>query len=97
MAGQKSGKRVPNRLCIACREPAGKRDLIRIVRSPTGVKIDPSGKMAGRGAYLHPISACWEIALERGAIARALRTRIRADEVEQIREYALSLARSESG
>ena len=46
-------RRVPQRMCVVCREVQGKRALIRIVRTPTeGVLADPTGKRAGRGAYL---------------------------------------------
>ena len=48
-------KHVPQRTCIACRKVAGKRGLVRLVRTAEGnVEVDPSGKQAGRGAYLHP-------------------------------------------
>ena len=41
------------RMCIACRGLFDKRDLRRIVRSPEGeVRFDPTGKAAGRGAYI---------------------------------------------
>ena len=43
----------PQRMCIACRRLFDKRDLLRIVRTPQGeVRFDPTGKAAGRGAYL---------------------------------------------
>jgi len=46
--------------------------LIRIVRAPDGVFIDPTGRQAGRGAYLHDQRECWQRAL-RGPLARALK------------------------
>ena len=52
-----------------------KRSLIRIVRSPEGILVDPTGKMAGRGAYLHDRRSCWERGLK-GALANALKTEI---------------------
>ena len=43
------------------------------MRSPGGtVGLDPSGRLAGRGAYVCPGSDCLERALARGALARAL-------------------------
>jgi hypothetical protein len=36
------------------------------------VKIDETGRAAGRGAYLCRDSGCWTTGLERGAIGRAL-------------------------
>jgi len=34
--------------------------------------IDETGRLAGRGAYLCRDAGCWTLALERGAIGRAL-------------------------
>lgn len=69
----KKKKHVPQRTCIGCREVLPKRSLIRIVRTPNGIQIDPTGKIAGRGAYLHNKHSCWEEGLK-GSIAHALRT-----------------------
>jgi hypothetical protein len=53
-------KHIPQRTCIGCRSVLAKRTLIRLVRTPEGVMVDPSGKMNGRGAYLHNQRSCWE-------------------------------------
>ena len=46
-------KKIPMRSCVVTREKCEKKDLIRIVRTPDGeVKIDLTGKMNGRGAYI---------------------------------------------
>jgi uncharacterized protein len=51
-----------------------KRQLVRLVRAADGrVHIDPTGKAAGRGAYLHERRACWEHALGHHELDRALR------------------------
>jgi len=57
-----------------------KRALNRIVRSPEGVAYDPTGKAPGRGAYLCNELACWQKALERGALERALKTKLTSEE-----------------
>ena len=46
-------KHVPQRTCVGCREVLPKRKMVRLVRTSDGVQIDPTGKLAGRGAYLH--------------------------------------------
>ncbi len=85
-------RRVPQRICVACRRTAGKRELIRLVRTPEGVKVDPTGKAApGRGAYLHPDRRCWAQALERNMLARALRTQIGPENLAELQAYAASL------
>ena len=58
---------------MACRATNAKRELVRIVRTPDGrVEIDPSGRMAGRGAYLCADGSCWARAVERGSLSKAL-------------------------
>jgi uncharacterized protein len=65
---------------VACREEAGKGELVRIVRRPDGsVGLDPSGKEAGRGAYLHGSRECLEAARKRRALDRALGATVPAD------------------
>lgn len=71
-------KHVPQRTCVGCREILPKRTMIRIVRTADGVQIDPTGKLAGRGAYLHDTYECWERGLK-GALAHALKAEIHAD------------------
>jgi predicted RNA-binding protein YlxR (DUF448 family) len=83
-------KHLPQRTCVGCREVLPKRSLIRVVHSPQGVVIDPSGKLAGRGAYLHDRRSCWERGL-RGALSGALKSEITAEEREILMAYAASL------
>lgn len=86
---------IPQRTCIACREQEGKRALVRVVRGVNGVEVDPTGKLAGRGAYLHPVRACWENALASRAVQRALRTSLTADESARLQAYAANLPAAE--
>ena len=56
-------KKVPQRMCVGCQEMKTKKELLRIVRSPEGeIFIDPTGKKAGRGAYVCKAMACMEAA-----------------------------------
>ena len=81
-ADNKPKKHIPQRTCIGCREVNEKKTLVRIVKSPEGVCIDPTGRKPGRGAYLHEAKGCWETALKRGAIGRALKTELTPDETK---------------
>jgi uncharacterized protein len=84
-------KHVPQRMCIACRQGGGKRELIRVVRAESGVQVDPTGKLAGRGAYLHPLRVCWQKALDNRLLHRALRTPINAEVLQTLSQYAETL------
>jgi predicted RNA-binding protein YlxR (DUF448 family) len=83
-------KHVPQRTCVGCREVLPKRKLIRIVRTTEGVQVDPTGKLAGRGAYLHDRRECWERALK-GALANALKTTLTVDDRARLEEVMNSL------
>ena len=70
----------PVRTCLGCREEAGKRGLIRVVRRPEGgAVVDRTGRAAGRGAYLHADATCMETARKRRSLDRALRTTIQPE------------------
>jgi predicted RNA-binding protein YlxR (DUF448 family) len=68
---------------VACRTTREKRDLVRVVRTPTGdVIIDPSGRAAGRGAYVCRDVACVDRAITKGALSRALHNQLPPDLME---------------
>lgn len=75
---------------MGCREILPKRKLIRLVRTTEGVQMDPTGKLAGRGAYLHDRRECWERALK-GALAHALKTTLTMDDRTRLEEFMVSL------
>jgi hypothetical protein len=90
-------RRVPQRTCVSCRTTTNKRELVRVVRAPDGhVGVDPTGKKAGRGAYVCSQPKCWENALKKGWLGRSLKTTIRSQDAAQLREYAESLVGSPS-
>jgi uncharacterized protein len=84
-------KHVPQRTCVGCREVMPKRRMIRIVRTAEGVRVDPTSKMAGRGAYLHDRRECWERGLK-GALANALKTTLSVQERANLEEFMSTLS-----
>jgi predicted RNA-binding protein YlxR (DUF448 family) len=85
-------KHVPQRICIACRQPNPKRGLVRVVRDTAGgVVVDTTGKANGRGAYVCQQYACWQHVLERGTLAAALRV---PTITEEDREALIAFART---
>ncbi|MBX6770822.1 MAG: YlxR family protein [Chloroflexi bacterium] len=88
-------KKVPQRTCVGCRTVRAKRDLIRIVRTVDGtVVIDPTGKRSGRGAYLCRQRTCWDVALQRGALERALKQAIPPESRAALVQFATGLPTS---
>ncbi|TIC88933.1 YlxR family protein [Nocardioides sp. GY 10113] len=68
----------PVRTCVGCRKRATRSELLRVTAGsdtdgPMVVRPDLDGTALGRGAHLHPTTACYELAVRRKAFARALR------------------------
>ncbi|MGM9661674.1 MAG: RNase P modulator RnpM [Oscillospiraceae bacterium] len=73
-------KKIPQRQCVGCREMKGKKELIRVVKSPEGaISLDFSGRSPGRGAYVCPDPACLARARKSRALERAFDTAIPAE------------------
>lgn len=78
-------KHVPTRTCVVCRDKAGKRELVRLVRTENGVIVDPSGKLDGRGAYLCEQASCWQRALTTDVLDKALRVTLTTEDRERLK------------
>ena len=83
-------KHIPQRTCVGCREVLSKRQMLRIVRTTEGVRVDPTGKLAGRGAYLHDKRSCWARGLK-GALAHALKAEINSEDRIRLEEFMNTL------
>jgi predicted RNA-binding protein YlxR (DUF448 family) len=80
---------------VACRQEAGKAELVRIVRRPEGgVEVDRQGRLAGRGAYLHASNECLETARKRRALERALGVQVPPELWVELRPGAPSSRRA---
>lgn len=78
-------RRIPQRMCVACRQMKDKRDLARVVRSPEGwIFVDDTGKGAGRGAYICTEPDCLTRARRTRALERALDSKIDDDVYDDI-------------
>ena len=88
-------KHIPQRTCIGCREVLSKRQLLRIVRTAEGVRVDLTSKLAGRGAYLHDKRSCWARGLK-GALAHALKTEIGPEDRVRLEEFMNTLPEAET-
>jgi predicted RNA-binding protein YlxR (DUF448 family) len=89
-------KHVPQRTCVGCRQVLPKRTMIRVVRTAAGVLVDPTGKAAGRGAYLHNKRSCWERGLQ-GALAHALKTELSGQDRQRLLDFLAGLPEETSG
>ncbi|MGO4594443.1 YlxR family protein [Leifsonia sp. 2TAF2] len=63
----------PVRTCVGCRSRAPRSSLLRVVAQESELVVDPSATLPGRGAWLHPVDGCLDLAVKRRAFGRALR------------------------
>ena len=63
----------PIRTCVGCKVRAAKSSLLRLVVAGDGIVPDPQARQPGRGVYVHPSLACFELAQRRRVFSRALR------------------------
>ncbi|WP_335938255.1 YlxR family protein [Streptomyces sp. PTD5-9] len=75
MSGRTHARACPERTCVGCRERAAKHELLRIVADGDACVPDPRGTLPGRGAYVHPVPACLDLAVRRRAFPRAFKAK----------------------
>jgi uncharacterized protein len=86
-------RHIPERTCVACRSLRPKREMVRVVRTTDGaVVVDPTGKKSGRGAYLCPLQPCWQGALRRKALERALKIELSTADREALTAFGATQA-----
>lgn len=80
-------RKIPQRMCVGCRQMMPKKELIRIVKSPEGViSVDDKGKAPGRGAYLCKNLDCLDKAYKAKLLEKNLDTQISEDVFAQLKE-----------
>lgn len=79
-------KKVPMRTCVGCTESRDKKDLIRIAVYEGEAAVDPEGRAKGRGIYIcRDNSECFDKAIKRKALERALKRPVSEEEKEKLR------------
>lgn len=82
-------KKVPMRTCIACRANKPKKELIRVVKFGEEIKLDFTGKLNGRGAYVCNDKACIEKLKKQKLINRAFSCQVEDQVYDRIMEEFL--------
>ena len=79
--------KIPQRMCVGCRQMMPKKDLISVVKSPEGViSIDDKGKAPGRGAYVCRNEECLNKAHKAKLLDKNLETEISQEVFEMLKE-----------
>lgn len=82
-----TAKKIPMRQCIGCREMKSKKEMLRIIRTPSeDIVLDTTGRQNGRGAYICRNSACLQKAVKNRGLERSLKIRIPDTVYEQLKE-----------
>ncbi|MEN6389732.1 MAG: YlxR family protein [Syntrophomonas sp.] len=80
-------RKLPQRMCVGCRQMKNKKELVRIVRTPEGdIEVDRTGKRAGRGAYICPTQDCLDQAVKGKRLQKALEKEIPGDVLDRVRQ-----------
>ncbi|MBP5604752.1 MAG: YlxR family protein [Ruminiclostridium sp.] len=80
-------KKIPLRKCLGCEEMLGKKGMLRIVRSKDGdISLDMTGKKSGRGAYICSSRVCFEKAVKKRSLERALKCAIPEEVYKNLKE-----------
>ncbi len=80
-------RKIPLRTCVVTGEKLDKRDLLRVVKNKEGeVKVDLTGKMNGRGAYIKRDVKVLEEAIKKKSLERKLECEIKDEVYNEIRK-----------
>ena len=83
-------KRVPMRTCIACREMKPKKEMLRVVKNADGeIFADPTGKAAGRGAYICSAEECLKKLGDKKLLHKAFSTEVPENVYRGVEEETL--------
>ena len=79
-------KKVPQRMCIACKESKPKKELIRIVKVEESFVLDKTGKLNGRGCYICNTEECKTRLFKQKALNKAFKTNISQETYDKLKE-----------
>ena len=83
-------KKIPMRMCIACREMKPKMEMTRVVKNANGeIFADPTGKAAGRGAYICANPECLKNLDKKKLLHKTFATNVSQDVYLGLEENAL--------
>ena len=79
-------KKLPMRMCIACKESKVKKELIRVVKTDDDFTLDFTGKLNGRGAYICNNDECMQKCIKGKMLSKAFKQNISNETYEKIKE-----------
>ena len=81
-------KKIPQRMCVVTHQKTDKKNLLRIVRTPNGeIKVDETGKLNGKGAYILKDLDVLEMAKSKKVLEKVFETNNLDNVYEEIKDY----------
>ena len=80
-------KKIPLRQCLGCGEMRPKKEMLRVIKTPEDeIKLDPTGRANGRGAYICTDTACLDKACKSKGLERSLKCKIPAEVYDALKK-----------
>ena len=79
-------KKIPMRTCVVSREKLPKSELIRVVKTDSGVIVDLTGKVNGHGVYLKKDKEVFDKAEKTKILNKLLETTVEESVFEELRK-----------
>lgn len=85
-------KKTPLRKCVGCGEMIAKKEMLRVVKTKDNdVLLDVTGKMNGRGAYLHLSKECFDKAVKSKGLERSFKMSISPEVYDKLSEEMIDI------
>ena len=85
-------KKVPQRMCIVCKQMFDKKEVVRVVKDGENLSVDSTGKKNGRGAYVCT-NNCVDKIKKTHALERAFKITVSSQQYDDIVEEIKKIAR----
>ena len=78
--------KIPMRRCIVSGESFPKKELLRIVKTPEGdIRVDLTGKMNGKGAYIKKDCDILNLLKEKNILEKTFQTKVDSSIYDEIK------------
>ena len=78
-------KKIPLRQCVGCGEMKGKKEMLRVLKTPEGeICLDTTGKKNGRGAYICRQKECLQKARKNKGLERSFKMSISPESYDML-------------
>jgi predicted RNA-binding protein YlxR (DUF448 family) len=79
-------KKIPLRMCIACKNSKPKQELFRIVKFEDKFNLDLKCKLNGRGAYICNNNSCVQNTIKNKLLNKSFRQNVSNDVYDLLKE-----------